>query len=231
MARHDRQQEFEAEILDWIEGDLSPEREPALLAALAADPVLGRRVHAMRADREVLLRLPEERAPEALLSGVEDALERRMLMGESDGVQDTPSYARVSSVKSPGVLARIVSSRSARRLALAASVLLAVGFASWWGAERLSREVHEFGPMEPYARGTADAGETTSPLEGAGSGEPIDGRRRAGRPRFRPAGRSGRHAWRRRFDRCDAGRGADPRRACRGTCSRGTIEDHGIGRR
>lgn len=120
----------EGQLLDWIEGKLSPDEESAL-ARSAARRGLDVRVKQMQANRRVLASLKDERAPAELADRVLAALERDALLGLASGtpLSDEPPVSSVAPParrRGPPVIARIFDASPAR-FAMAAGLLLAVG--------------------------------------------------------------------------------------------------------
>lgn len=74
----------EDQLLDWIEGRLSPEEEESL-AKISGRSGLAERIDQMAANRRVLIDLPDERAPAELLDRVLATLERETLIGLTTG--------------------------------------------------------------------------------------------------------------------------------------------------
>ncbi len=182
----------EADLLAWVEGEpLSPEANASVAKALMADPVLARKMELMRADRLALASLSQERAPEGLIEGVESALqpvlERELLLGLKDGEPaDSPVVSMVRPEKR-GIFQTFLADRAGRRMALAASLLVLVGGATWWATMTFSRGSgpKPIGPValdkpgagrDPIAAPVPAAPETMSIDEGtriamSGSGE------------------------------------------------------------
>ncbi|MCK4872371.1 MAG: hypothetical protein KAS72_06575 [Phycisphaerales bacterium] len=94
----------EAELLAWIEGELSAEDAARVEARLSLDPALAGVLHAMRDDRDALCDLGDADLPEDLAEDVQHILERSMLLGgdAAEGVlagpdvftQRRPSWGR-----------------------------------------------------------------------------------------------------------------------------------------
>lgn len=144
----------EADLLAWVEGEaLSPEANAAVARALLADPALARRLELMRRDREVLCSLPRERAPRDLVAGVEavlqPVLERELLLGlqNAEPAESVPVVSMVRPEKR-GIFQTFLADRAGRRMALAASLLLVVGGATWWAAVSLTGKPS---PIKPIA--------------------------------------------------------------------------------
>lgn len=79
MAMSDR---YDQDILlDYIEGELSPEQRAAFEQQLAGDEALRRLVERLQADRAALRSLPSEAPPRDLLDDATHQLEREMLLG------------------------------------------------------------------------------------------------------------------------------------------------------
>jgi hypothetical protein len=144
----------EADLLAWVEGEaLSPEANAAVARALLADPALARRLELMRRDREVLCSLPRERAPRDLVAGVEAALqpvlERELLLGlqSAEPAESVPVVSMVRPEKR-GIFQTFLADRAGRRMALAASLLLLIGGATWWAAVSFTGKPS---PIKPIA--------------------------------------------------------------------------------
>jgi hypothetical protein len=107
----------------------------------------------MRSDRVALRSLGAlERAPEGLISAVESALqpvmERELLLGLQDG-EPAESMPVVSMVRPErrGIFQTFLADRAGRRMALAASLLVLVGGATWWGTVVFYRGTQPIGPI------------------------------------------------------------------------------------
>ena len=190
----------EADLLAWVEGEtLSPEANAAVARALLADPVLARRMELMRSDRLALRSLGEERAPGGLLSSVEAALqpvlERELLLGLRDE-EPADSHPVVSMVRPEkrGIFQTFLADRAGRRMALAASLLVLIGGATWWGTVWFSRTPPKMGPIAMKESSTRAAESTiamkdSAAPETAQPGKIDDGMRITHAPeRFAPAG-------------------------------------------
>lgn len=138
----------EAELLAWIEGALPADRASAVEVSLRADPAMHALAQNLRSDREALGSLPAEPAPDGLLDGVHEALEREMLFGlAEDG--ETSDQLPVSVVRPArsGLWDIFLREQPGRQLAAAAAVLLLAGGAmsylavSWLGV--LSADVED----------------------------------------------------------------------------------------
>lgn len=129
-------------LLAWIEGELSPDRHREVTNALGEQATLQARVDAMRLDRFTLSALGDDKAPADLLDGVADMLEREMLVGSSDalndaltndfdGFEDLPETIE----STPVVVGTIRPARrvSDLQIAMAAGLLLIVGASAWFG--------------------------------------------------------------------------------------------------
>lgn len=123
----------EADLLDALEGaPMLADRRALVEAALRGDARLAAAMNAMRADRAALAALDAGvRAPDGLLVQVEAQLEREALaaLAAPAGV----GSLRVSSVtiKRPNPIRVLLERALVRRLALAASLLLAIGLGVW----------------------------------------------------------------------------------------------------
>lgn len=125
----------EADLLDALEGaPMLADRRAMVDAAVRADARLAAAISGMRADRAALCTLDAGvRAPDGLLAMVEARLEREALAALAAPAADGPRALRVSAVTidRPGPLRTLLESMLARRLALAASLLLAIGLGVW----------------------------------------------------------------------------------------------------
>lgn len=123
----------EEQLLDWIEGNLSPAEE-ARLASSAARPGLDARVRQMQANRRALSSLVDEPAPAELCERVLAALERDALLGLTRGAaQEAIPISRVPlGRETPGIIARIMNT-SPSRFAMAAGLIVAAGAAVYLG--------------------------------------------------------------------------------------------------
>ncbi len=141
----------EADLLDLVEGRLHGERRAAVEAALTrqGDPALARLVRGMSADHAALVTVAREftpaepsrelvekavaRAERELAAEVASAGERWVLGNDIE--EPETSYIPVSTVQPvrgrEGVLASFFNGVLARRFAVAAGVLLAVGVGAW----------------------------------------------------------------------------------------------------
>lgn len=124
----------EAELLAYIEGELPSERAEQVERALAADPRTQHRVEALRNDRALLSGFEaEEAAPDWLLDGVREQLERDALFNpaaEPDARGQIP-VSRVVPSRGP-ILARLFGPFGVARAAIAAGLLLLVGGGAYW---------------------------------------------------------------------------------------------------
>jgi hypothetical protein len=134
----------EGDLLAFVEGDHLPaSRRAAVVAYLAADPVMARRLEGMRRDMVGLRAMAEEPAPADLLAGVEAALqpvlERQALLGIADGeaVSDSPPISIVTPVRR-SVFEAFFAERTGRRIAAAAALLLLVGGATYFATSVMS---------------------------------------------------------------------------------------------
>lgn len=115
----------EGELLALIEGQSLPSDRVAMIAR---DPELSKLVSALRADHAALGALASMRAPDGLLDSVEARLEREALMGlaqAGEASKDIPVSTIV--YDNDPVIGRIFANRWTSRLAIAASVMLALG--------------------------------------------------------------------------------------------------------
>lgn len=147
----------EADVAAWVECELPRERHEAVGVAIDSNPVLARRLRAMRADREAVRALPEVFAPEGLLETVEATMERQALLGLVDGVElnNAPPLSIIRTARRP--IGEVLSLRLVPiRFAAAAAILLMVASAAYVGIWKLSQPT---GTPEPIAfSDTLDAG-------------------------------------------------------------------------
>lgn len=124
----------EADLLDALDGaPMLADRRALVDAAMRADPRLAAAMSGMRIDRAALATLDSRlRAPEGLLTMVEARLEREALAALAEPGVDAGSL-RVSAVtiERPSPFRVLLESLLVRRLALAASLLLAIGLGVW----------------------------------------------------------------------------------------------------
>ncbi|MDX9912675.1 MAG: hypothetical protein RBS39_12670 [Phycisphaerales bacterium] len=142
----------EGVVLAWIEGELSGPEADAVARAVALDPALRDWAAAVRRDRAAMSTLPEERAPARVMRGVEQALERHVLMAARVAAPERagdegPGAIPVSIVLPPrytlgervgDVLAHRWFGRGVR-FAAAAVLLGAAGVGVWIGSAWLGR--------------------------------------------------------------------------------------------
>lgn len=181
----------EATLLDYIEGDLTP--EAARRVELSLKPAELARMRAIRGDAAEIRNLGDLRAPAGLLAGVADALERDMLLGvREDGelLSDSLPISRIET------RVRRRSFVGARRLALAAGFVLLVGGAAFVGYSMLKPPVSSMthseerplalnsGPSvsnpvdQPGATGDlalAEQGDNPAAIESSSRGTPSSG--------------------------------------------------------
>ncbi|CAG1010043.1 hypothetical protein PHYC_03787 [Phycisphaerales bacterium] len=121
----------EGQLLDWIDGRLSP-AEQAALEASSGRAGLRARVAQMQANAKALRSLGEERAPTELKGRVLAGLEREMLIGleRSAPVSESLPISFTDHVAAGGWSRRWT--RSAPALALAAGLALLVGGGLYW---------------------------------------------------------------------------------------------------
>ena len=176
----------EGVVLAWVEGELSGSEADAVARAVALDPALQDWASAVRRDRAALGGLPEERAPARVMRGVEQALERHVLMaarsGRSGAPGVTPAVGRqeipVSIVQPPRYTVRervgdvLASHWFGRgvRLASAAVLVGAAGVGVWIASAWLGTGIPPAGATSPDAEGALHArgldvasGEATGP--------------------------------------------------------------------
>lgn len=121
----------EGQLLDWIDGRLSPEKQ-AQVEASSGRAGLRARVAQMQANARALRSLGTERAPSELKGRVLAALEREMLVGmeRSAPVAESLPISFTDHVAAGGWSRRWT--RSAPALALAAGLALLVGGGIYW---------------------------------------------------------------------------------------------------
>ena len=141
-------------ILDYVEGELTPDAEHAFKLTMLKDAKLRRLVEQMIADRQALRQLPVEPVPLSLVEQVDQYLERDMLIGPAGA--GAPGQASLA----PGFRGLKVASW----LALAAVLMLGVGlfvFQADWSE-----------PTEPgglVAMGDSEGATPDPDLEGKGA--------------------------------------------------------------
>jgi hypothetical protein len=142
-----------------VDGRLPASREEVVLLALKADPRLGTLVRAMRQDRAGLLDLGRadarlDPAPEGLHDAIAARLDAEALRGLAAEAEAAPGSIPVSTIEpeTPGVLRILVESVWARRLSMAAAVVIVagVGVLGWREARRAGLVP---GGTTPIARG------------------------------------------------------------------------------
>lgn len=125
----------EADLLDALEGaPMLADRRALVDAAIRADATLAAAMNSMRADRAALATLDSRvRAPEGLLSMVEARLEREALAALAAPAAAEAGTLRVSAMtfERPSPFRTLLENLLVRRLALAASLLLAIGLGVW----------------------------------------------------------------------------------------------------
>ena len=125
----------EADLLDALDGaPMLADRRALVDAAMRADARLAAAMSGMRIDRAALATLDScLRAPEGLLTMVEARLEREALAALAEPATAQTGTLRVSAVTidRPGPFRALLESLLVRRLALAASLLLAIGLGVW----------------------------------------------------------------------------------------------------
>lgn len=125
----------EADLLDALEGaPMLADRRAMVDAAIRADARLAATMNSMRADRATMATLDSRvRAPEGLLSMVEARLEREALAALAAPAAAEAGTLRVSAMtfERPSPFRALLESLLVRRLALAASLLLAIGLGVW----------------------------------------------------------------------------------------------------
>lgn len=125
----------EADLLDALDGaPMLADRRAMVDAAINADARLAATMNSMRADRAALATLDSSvRAPDGLLALVEAQLEREALAALAAPATAEAGTLRVSAmtIDRPGPFRSLLESMLVRRLALAASLLLAIGLGVW----------------------------------------------------------------------------------------------------
>ncbi|MBX3406988.1 MAG: hypothetical protein KF869_09505 [Phycisphaeraceae bacterium] len=125
----------EADLLDALEGaPMLADRRANVEAAVRADPRLAAAMTGMRADRAALTTLDTSvRAPDGLLAMVEAQLEREALAALAAPATAEAGTLRISAmtIERPSPFRTLLESLLVRRLALAASLLLAIGLGMW----------------------------------------------------------------------------------------------------
>lgn len=129
----------ESDLLEWVEGQLAPQRQAAIDAVLRDQPELFERLHAMRADRQMLAAERFE-APAGLVERARAQAEREALLGLSRAraSRDTIPISAVV----PGRRRRwpvAVFADAGRGLAVAAGVVLVVSGAVYLALEAMQR--------------------------------------------------------------------------------------------
>lgn len=119
----------EADLIDLVDGVLSPEREGVVLAALKKYPHMGLLAKQFRADRLMVATLSEVRAPSGMAEGVEARLEAAALRDLASQSRAVPQPIPVSHVhiRETGALRLLMESPWTRRLATAASLAIMCG--------------------------------------------------------------------------------------------------------
>lgn len=121
----------EEQLLEWIEGRMSPESQ-AQVERASGRAGLSERVRQMQANRRVMQSLGKVAAPPELAERVFAALEREALVGIADGrdQNDSPPISMVEYVEQrrPSGLRKWVPT-----FAMAAGVILLVGGGVYWG--------------------------------------------------------------------------------------------------
>lgn len=123
----------EADLTGMVEGTLPPEREAVAIAALKAEPRLGLLIKSLRNDREQSRQgAAEMDAPADVRSGVLAAIDRRVIRELDEQAQQNarvPVAAPVMVIRETGGWESFLQGRGARRLAIAAGLVLAAGAA------------------------------------------------------------------------------------------------------
>jgi len=163
----------EADVIDMVDGDVVPAREPLVIAALEAQPRLGLIVKRMRADRAEMQMLGQvgATAPAGIFAGVEARLDREALRELVSEAEDAPApipIGRAMPSSPRGVIRVLGESAWARRLATAASIAIVAGLGVA-GARELARKW-------PRLPGNAPLATKTSPgIHDGGRGEMVAG--------------------------------------------------------
>lgn len=152
----------EGQLLDWIDGGLSPE-DQATLEASSGRSGLRSRVAQMQANARALRALAEEKAPPGLRERVLAALERDALVAmERDGKSDAPPPISFSDHVATRDSARW--SKRGPAFALAAGLLLLVGGAVYWSVLLFDHAKPTPRRDGPLAKGTTPAEVEPGPM-------------------------------------------------------------------
>ncbi len=125
----------EAELADLVEGGtISPQREEALRATLVRHPEIAKFFAGIRSDRAAMRVLDQSvRAPAGLLEAVEIRIDQEALRSLSEPVVPAaiPISAATTRIERRNPIAALFERAWVRRLATAASLLLAIGLGVW----------------------------------------------------------------------------------------------------
>ena len=138
MARSNGQHDnpiTEHELLEWVEGTLSPQRESAVLRALANDTELARFMEQLRDDRVALASVPDEPIPAHVAERLSETVERQLLLGT---VEEGPVLSDIPRNRKTTVRRSVFGDTTGRLLLVAAVVLIAVGAAAYFASVGLS---------------------------------------------------------------------------------------------
>ncbi|HEB60873.1 MAG TPA: hypothetical protein ENJ06_03515, partial [Phycisphaeraceae bacterium] len=144
----------EAELLAWIEGDLSPADASRVEAQLSKDPELSRLAHAMRADRALLRDMEEVEPPENILEEAQELLERTLLLDTGDHAAGAKVVTSRGKAGTAGHAFRNTAWGS-----LAAVVVIAIAAGVLWKAGMFDSYLHRGGRNEELL---ASSGKTES---------------------------------------------------------------------
>jgi len=148
-------------ILEYVEGELSPEDQHAFKLAILKDAKLRKLVEQLVADRAALRRMPLEPVPVALAEQVDQYLERNMLLGPAPAGVSTRAQAE----------RRFQLFRTGALTAIAAVLVLGVGLFVWqtWTEMRQFTEIGIVAMQDPAASPEVDV----APPPTDTSAEPI----------------------------------------------------------
>lgn len=180
----------EAQLLDWIDGHLSPQEE-ARLAALSGRIGLSRRIEQMRANKRALTRAGQAAAPAELHDRVIAALEREALL---DAPVETPDSIPISTVvfERERTRSRWMHSAAAPLAFAAGLALLVTGAAYWVIASRPPAQHSKLNgplaindaPAEPIASPSAPTADATNTMMAAAPAATMEHAPDAGIPGF-----------------------------------------------
>ncbi|MEM7227315.1 MAG: hypothetical protein AAF432_00725 [Planctomycetota bacterium] len=119
----------ETQLMDFIDGTMSPEDVARVEAQLQRDPKAAAVIRRLCADREALVSTPDPEMPRDFVGDLETMLSRPMLIEHEPGEYRRKQHRERTQVRTRRVV---------RRFAMAASVLLLVGM-GWMAAVVVSR--------------------------------------------------------------------------------------------